>query len=300
MPNSMFRALSATAFVVLFVAGCAKAGAEADAGFVGSPDARQPADARQNPDGASPDAPPSSDAQVADAQTGTSDAAVTDAAVGTPDAQPPADSGVLAYSHTITIDGVNDFDLAKEEFATTSAGYNAYISWDATHVYLGFGGADVASTDANKWLMVFFDTDPGSASGALVGELYNTQRPGLPSGFGAEYYYRWRASNDFQDLQAYSAGAWSPVTTTLDAFQSGTFMEVAIARTALGDPAKLGITLLMVNETNLSEGAYAGLYTGNFTDGYYDAAAANIPLTAYFEADFASAASPNDLANRRP
>ena len=52
----------------------------------------------------------------------------------------------------------------------------------------------------------------------------------------------------------------------------------------------------MINEKNLAEGSYAGLYTNNFTDGY----ATNLALTAYLQADFLSSRTPNDAANRKP
>lgn len=281
----------------LVVGACASAGANPDAGYSPSPDA---------PLSPTPDAASAVDARLTPDATITADGALPPDAPTSVDAGASADAGIsdaappVAYSHTIAIDGTNDFDTTADMFATTSAGYTAYVSWDATYVYLGYDGADIGSADTQKWLLVFFDTDPGAASGAATGEQYNTQRPGMPSGFGAEFYFRWRASNDFQDLQQYVTSSWQPVTTTLTTHQSGTYVEIAIPRAALGNPATVGITALMVNEAANNEWSYAGLYSSNFTDGYYDAAAANVPLANYLLADFSSAAAPNAATNLRP
>ena len=52
----------------------------------------------------------------------------------------------------------------------------------------------------------------------------------------------------------------------------------------------------MINEKALAEGSYAGIYKGNFTDGY----AANLTLTRYLHADFTSPRVPTDPANSAP
>jgi hypothetical protein len=86
------------------------------------------------------------------------------------------------------------------------------------------------------------------------------------------------------------------VSAAIPAARSGVFLEVAIPRAALGAPAALGIATWMINEQPLVESSFAGLYAGNFTDGY----AADLALTAYLHADFAATLAPNDPQNRRP
>jgi hypothetical protein len=264
--------------VLSLLAGCAAGHLDADAEPLDAVDARAviPDAAAPPPDAARGDAGPSADAGR------------------------ETDGRALPYRHTIAIDGANDFTAASEAFTTTSAGYTAYASWDDASIYLGYEGADVASSDAARWVLVFFDVDPGGAGGATVGEAYNTQQPGMPAGFTADFAFRWRASNDFQQLQAYGGGAWSDTGATPATYQTGTFLETAIPRSVLGDPSALAITALMINETGLSEGSYAGLYAGSFTDGYYDASIAPIPLTRFLLADLASDAAPNDPSNQRP
>ncbi|RMH43159.1 MAG: hypothetical protein D6689_05975, partial [Deltaproteobacteria bacterium] len=214
-----------------------------------------------------------------------------------PDAAPPGPDAAPPYRHTLSIDGVDDFDAAAEALPTTTATYGAYVAWDDASIYIGYRGDDIASGDRNRWLLVFFDTAPG---GATEGETYNTQRPGLPAGFAADYVWRWRASNDFQQLQRFDGTAWVDTGVVPATFQAGTFVETAIPRSAVGAIGSANITALMINETPLAEWAYAGLYDGNFTDGYYDAAVSPIPMTSFLSADFASPAPPNDPSRRRP
>ena len=75
-----------------------------------------------------------------------SDASATaeaDANVFTDAASTENDSGATGH----IIDGANDF-TAGENFATSAAGYTAYVSWDAKKVYFGMSGLDIASDAA--------------------------------------------------------------------------------------------------------------------------------------------------------
>lgn len=243
---------------------------------------------------------------VAEADAGTDGEAEADAEAGT-DADAgsdvPADSppdAATGYRHTISIDGTNDFTTASERFVTTSgaaSGYYAYVTWDATNLYVGYDGGDVASGSATKWIFAYLDVDPGAGTGATSGVKYNHQQPNFPAGFGAEYYLRWKADDTFTTLESYSAGAWSTIaTSTLAHSRSGTYVEFAIPLAALGSPSTLGVITFWLNELGGGEWSYAGIYAANFTDGYY---AAGIPITHYLQADFASPLAPNDPSNEK-
>ena len=224
-----------------------------------------------------------------------------------PDASPPDAAvdldGAQPYRRTIVIDGTNDF-VSDETFATTSGSYSAYVSWDESSLFIGYNGDDIATSAADsdqKWLMVYLDVDPGNGTGAAVGEQYNTQEPGFPAGYGAEYYYRWKSDDSFEDLQSFAGGTtWTVETTAIDAAVNGTYAEVAIPLALLGAPESLGVVALMLNEKPVSEWAYAGLYATSFVDGYYDEQVGPIPIAQYLAADFASPRVPNDAANRQP
>lgn len=202
------------------------------------------------------------------------------------------------YRKTITIDGVDDFALA-DRFATTSTGYDARIAWDDSYVYIGYAGADLAPSAvdaATKWLFAYVDIDPGAATGATQSQLYNTQRATFPSGFGAEYYARRKCDASLASIEQHASGAWTTVGTAPSAAQAGTFVELAIPRSVLGTSTQIGVVTWMINEKNLVESSYAGLYPANFIDGY----AANLVVTKYLRIDFDSPRSPNNPANQAP
>jgi hypothetical protein len=239
-----------------------------------------------------PDARPRADAR-ADAASGPD--APADAPP--PDARP--DANPLRYVHTITIDGRVDFDAA-DHFLTTSAGFDFFVSWDDTNVYFGWLAPDIDPTgpDANtKWAFAYLDVDPGAGTGEVDSQTYNTQHVSFPTGFGAEYYLRWKCDATLTTIEVSDgAGGWSQLATTPQFSNLGSYVEMAVPRTLIGDPAALGIASWMINEKPGVEGTFAGIYEDNFVDGYH----ADLSLTAYLRADFAAAEGPNDPLNRRP
>lgn len=226
---------------------------------------------------------------------------------GTPDAKPidarPVDAAepdaAGPYRHTIAIDGQDDFGL-NERFATTTAGFAARVTWDDANIYVGYSGDDfnpMTPQAAQKWLFVYLDVDPGGANGSATSLAYNTQGATFPTGFRADYYVRWKCDGTFHALEQHESGAtWTTHATLPPAARGGTFVEIAIPRAAIGTSAKVGLVAWMINETQNLESTFAGLYDGNFTDGY----AANLALTKYLEIDFTARVDPNDPANAAP
>ena len=199
------------------------------------------------------------------------------------------------YRHTITIDGIDDFS-PTEVIATTSASYIARIAWDDTNLYVGYSGADLSTTTGDagtKWLFVYLDT---TAGGEAQSEMYNTQRATFPTNFQADYYARYKVDGTLTSLQHVVGGTWTTASPAPMTGQSGTFLELAIPLSAIGAGSQLDLVTYMINEKQLAEGTYAGLYATNFVDGY----STNVPLTVYLHADFTSSRTPSDPANGRP
>jgi hypothetical protein len=220
----------------------------------------------------------------------TADTAVVD--TGPVDAGPP-------WKHTIVVDGVNDYYLAQEKFQTTSIGYEAFITWDDSNIYVAYTGPDIGSTASpDKWLFVYIDVDPGMATGPASAERYNTQAPKFPTGFGAEFYMRWRTDNTDAAIKKWdSTGAsWTFVTTMGTRQKLGGFVELRIPRSTLGTSTKFGLVSFMLNEKPAGEWTYAGLYLDNFVDGY----SAAKPLTKYLLIDTTSPAAPNATSRIKP
>lgn len=243
--------------VALGLAACAGASAGDQDAASGEPDARA-----ANPDAAgspSDAAPGAADAVAVDA--GTPDAGGADA--GAPDTGAPDAGGVVAYAHTITIDGSNDFDVANEAFTTTSAGYVAYAAWDAQYLYLAMQGADVGSAQSSRFWLIYLSGAMATTSGVA----YNTQQPALP--FPAGYHLRWKADNTFTNAVAWTGAAWADAGWSFagDVFQSGTFVELRVPWVDIGDPATVSVTVAMINETNGGEATFAGAPATSFADG---------------------------------
>jgi cysteine-rich repeat protein len=167
------------------------------------------------------------------------------------------------YSHTITIDGTNDF-AQNETFATTSVGYTAYIAWDASNVYVGLSGPDVASQSLTKFFQVYL----GGANGTTSGVQYNTQAPTLP--FSARYHVRWKADNQFTQALTWNGAAWvdAGVNFVGDVNQNGQFIEMRLPKADFGSPQTLQLHISMINEENAFEGTYSGAPSTSFIDGY--------------------------------
>jgi hypothetical protein len=259
-----------------------------DTSDAATPDTRDAA----TPDTSDAATPDTSDAAVPD----TSDAAVPDTAdASVADTRDAADAPA-PYRHTITIDGTNDF-TASEKLTTTSASFDAYVTWDASALYVGYDGPDIAATTASagtKWLFAYLDT--GTATGSATGPTYNTEAPSFPTGLRPGFYLRWKVDDSFSTLEKYAAG-WSTVTTAgVTHARTGNFVEFRIPLAAVGSPAAVSLVTFMMNEVGGAEACFAGLYSGNFTDGYH----ATLNITKWLYADFATPLAPNDVLRARP
>jgi hypothetical protein len=303
---------------VLLVASCSLlesvddyAGGPADAALEAGEDADvrpdAPADGSIETDGA--DA--SLDAtEVADAPDVADAAEVIDAADASADADAASDSASDApaeatspYRHSIAIDGTNDFSPTDEKLATTTIGFDAYVAWDASALYVGYVGADIGATASpTKWVLVYLDADPGAGTGATKTEAYGTQQQVLPTGFGADAYLAWKTDGSYTQFKVYAGGAWSVVASSGIAVQrnaSSSYVEMKIPFAALGaTPAKLGVVSLMLNETTTGPWTWAGLYAGSFVDGN-SPVASPITIGHWLRADLASSLSPNATSNEQ-
>jgi hypothetical protein len=96
--------------------------------------------------------------------------------------------------------------------------------------------------------------------------------------------------NTFREVASYSGGNWT--ATSIDNWgHASDFVELAIPRSSLS--SAIGVVSWMITEKDLFESSYAGLYAGNFADGY----AMELPLTKYLRVDFASPNAPTDAGN---
>jgi hypothetical protein len=170
---------------------------------------------------------------------------------------------------TINIDGLNDFESDEDVAGTSGATY--YFTWDANFLYLGTQAPDVAANSSQRWVYFYIDTDPQlvptTGTGTTTGLMYNTQQPTLP--FTANYHFRWRTDNGYQNLQSFNGSSWVDGNQTLvSAYQSGQFVEFRIPLANIGSPTQIYILGAMINEAGGGEWTYHMTPTNNGSDGY--------------------------------
>ena len=192
---------------------------------------------------------------------------------------------VSPYSHTITIDGVNDFTALAEAFSTSSNGYTGYLAWDATYLYIGFEGSDVGANSDSKWLLVYI----GGSTGTTTGLAYGTQQPNLP--FAAQYHICWRTDGNSTSALIYHGATWSDGSWdfTGDVNNTGSFVELRIPLEDIGSPAAhLRVHVCMINAAQFSEWSYAAVPSGSFVDSF------DPDYSKYFDFNLTASTEPND------
>jgi hypothetical protein len=187
--------------------------------------------------------------------------------------------GCAPYTHTITIDGTNDFAATDEAFATTSTGYTGYVAWDSSFVYFAMKGPDVADTSGTRWLLAYLGT-PTAVATTMAGQLYGggVLSPGLA--FPASWHFRRKFGGDeYQSLMTFAGSNWNDGTlpTGSAVARSGDFVEVRLPLSHFGSPTTLRLHLSMINEQNGGQYTFAGVPQSSFTD------AIDPDYTKYFE-----------------
>ena len=237
---------------------------------------------------------------------GTAEAAATDGSIAQPETEagPTPDGGAddggsEAGTATHVIDGTNDF-TSGEKLATSSPGYDAYVSWDDKKVYFGMSGGDIGTTSSSKWVLIYVDGVPGNA-GSAVGLSYNCggncapgQTANLP--FNAGYHLRFKVDGSYTNLQKSTGDLvtpWADVGPISTVDRKGTFVELSVTRALLGSPAKLKVHMNMLIEAANPPGwTYAAVPSTSFSDGF------NPPtFSKYYEFDLADLTkAPNTYA----
>lgn len=217
---------------------------------------------------------------------GTGGAAGTSGAAGAAGTGQGGTGGTpAAWSHTIFIDGSNDFN-SEEDFPTSSSGYTAYITWDSSNIYVGMEGVDVGSLSDTKWVLIYLS----GSSGTTTGQTYASQQPTLP--FSAHWHLRWKTSN-WSSMQVFSS-SWGEAAWDLsgDIHQTGNFVEFKIPLSDLGYPVSVSMHVCMLNEASGGEWTYAGVPSDSFADG------TDPNFTKYFEFDLKASKAPGQYVSK--
>ncbi len=176
--------------------------------------------------------------------------------------------------HTITIDGTNDFNTSYEQMSTTSGtSLYAYVTWDASNIYVGLSGSSPAGTvtDNNRVYHIYIDTDPQttltSGNGTATGETWRWQ-PTLP--FNADYHYVFKTIDNSEFKRYYSGGSWADATITTSNWKGSGYWELSLSRSDLGSPSAINLVVYVEEDWsggNICGGLPSNLFTNTTTSG---------------------------------
>ena len=236
--------------------------ADPDTGTVpdtGDPDTGDP-DTGTVPDTGDPDTgdPDTGTVDTGDPDTGTVDTGdLADTSVETTTSSLPKASfrTTPAWSHTIGLDGVNDF-TKNESFTTTTSGQHAFITWDVDYLYIGY--ENIAPDES---LNIYLST---GATGTLVSDKLAAQQVLLASTADRAVVVR----SDGASFLQWSGASWLKMPVAVDVARTARFVEVRIPFAILGTGPRLGVATFVAGDT-----VHGALFASSWMDGYSPAGA---------------------------
>ncbi len=155
--------------------------------------------------------------------------------------------------HTITIDGINDFESDEQFTTTTGNGQTGYVyfTWDANNIYVGYSGNSGSGNiaDDNRALFLFIDTDPQTNPLSGNGTNDRGEWSGITGtiSFNADFrivYQTTQTGGSGHNWLPYywDGSVWATSSIPDNSAESGdNFVEYAISRSSLGNPSQIYI-----------------------------------------------------------
>ncbi len=153
--------------------------------------------------------------------------------------------GFTPYSHTITIDGTNDFSPTNDQVNSGSCNAEkVYVSWNDTNFFVGVQGADVVNRADRYWHFYVRDAAGPytTTADALPGDANAFGPVAVPDG-GANWHFYWRTDGiPGLGIRQFTGGVWQfPITApTATCLSGGTlgnadaYVECSVSRGDLG------------------------------------------------------------------
>lgn len=168
------------------------------------------------------------------------------------------------FSITISIDGINDFDMTSNVILTSTPGYTNWITWDDNYLYIGYFGTGLADNLASTMLIAYFSTNTNS--GGAYGAVFDSQGAVLP--YRADFLFRYDTTYSW-DSAVWNGTGWnwsSPfsITPSSDLMTNGSYLEFRISRANLGNSPYLDCNLYMVKPS----GMFGAVPNVSFSDGF--------------------------------
>jgi hypothetical protein len=209
--------------------------------------------------------------------------------------------GFTPYSHTITIDGNNDFSLSNDAVNFGSCGNRdpAYVSFDANNFYVGAQGPDITNSTI-RYFHFYVRSNSGtysSTSDALPGDAAAFGPQAIPDG-GADWHFYWRTDGiPGLGIRQFTGGAWQfpLVSPSASCHPGGTlgnadsYIECSVSRTDLG----IGGSASLWIATAIHQHGSAQICAG---DGVYMFSPYNGAIWGHLLINMSSAKAPNDAS----
>jgi hypothetical protein len=156
--------------------------------------------------------------------------------------------------HTISVDGdLNDF--LTDEHVETSSGYDLYLTWDATNLYIGLSDAILSDALGDYSFFVAIDVDQTASSGA-TSDGYS--RVNFTGDYLPEYGYYFAGGAGWYERSTWNGSSWDWNTWT----NTGTFYhwsgntatipgsEFTIPWSDIDSPSEIALYAWLTEENN--------------------------------------------------
>ncbi len=171
---------------------------------------------------------------------------------------------VIPYLHTITIDGVNDFE-DDERFSSSTSLSSGFFAWDSSYLYIGVSDNHLLAGNADDYFLVYI----GGQDGTTAGISYNNQTPALP--FHAKWHIRRKGNGTYTNVQIFNGTFWHDdfAFSPGDYARQGSFLEMRIPLAQIGLPTtSLKVHLSVVKVTAGNEWTWCGIPASSYIDSY--------------------------------
>ena len=215
------------------------------------------------------------------------------------------ESGGAAYSHTIEIDGEDDFTEDEQLGATDAKG--VALSWDADRIYVGITGEDMTRTNLVAYVVVGARHHADSPGGAHVpaGRWFEGSTTLLP--FHASHVFMVKSVEGAPEAHAreWSGVAWGArrdASGQVQAQLGAEFTELSIDRAALGEGVRQLDVLVYLKNLGSDCGGQCEPgwgWTFGATDPTFEPGYGDRILSRYRRADLEGPGPPAELELRR-
>jgi len=196
-------------------------------------------------------------------------------------------NGFTTYAGNVQLNSENNF-VDAEKLGSTTAGNDAYVSWNTNDIFVGIAGTSVATTGNSNVVSIYLGNGTGGTTVPVVGLAAGGQV--LPA--GAKVHLGWVASTQTLTVSSWNGTAWvnDTVASGVRVYNTAAgFVKFAIPRT---------YTPLSISGADSTLVAFGGVWNGSATTVAFPVGTP--ALSKYLSANLSSFYAPANAANIKP